>query len=406
MKKEKLRKENSKGITLIALVITIIVLLILAAVTIATLTGENGILTKANSAKTQTEKSTEEEKLKVAIMGSYEENGELDLEELKRNLEEQGLTCSGNSFPLTVIVNGEEVKIDEKGNAIDPFNAEEWDKTATPEDCFVWGSDTPGEEGYNTVIGYTSKIENYTKLRFPTRCKKITFTSNNSILTQKANVDVYTSRAFTNNILKLEIPETVFEIGDNAFGGSDSRSFKNLNNIYVPDSLITVGLYALENTAWYNNQPDGMVYIGKVAYKYKGTMPSNSTIEIAEGTKAIANGAFSEGYGDSFTHNLVNITIPDSVTHIGSYAFNNCFNLTHVTMSENIKYIGNDAFSDCTSLSNIVIWKNVEEIGRRTFGNWEKTQIINIEADSIPSGWDENWNENCNANIVYAYTGE
>ena len=45
------RKKQAKGITLIALVITIIVLLILAGVTIATLTGENGILTKAQNAK-------------------------------------------------------------------------------------------------------------------------------------------------------------------------------------------------------------------------------------------------------------------------------------------------------------------------------------------------------------------
>lgn len=46
-----IQPKNEKGITLIALVITIIVLLILAGVTIATLTGNNGILTKANEAK-------------------------------------------------------------------------------------------------------------------------------------------------------------------------------------------------------------------------------------------------------------------------------------------------------------------------------------------------------------------
>ena len=45
------RLKTHKGITLIALVITIIVLLILAGVTIATLTGDNGILTKAQNAK-------------------------------------------------------------------------------------------------------------------------------------------------------------------------------------------------------------------------------------------------------------------------------------------------------------------------------------------------------------------
>ena len=52
---------KEKGITLIALVITIIVLLILAGVTIATLTGDNGILTKANEAKTETEEAGEDE---------------------------------------------------------------------------------------------------------------------------------------------------------------------------------------------------------------------------------------------------------------------------------------------------------------------------------------------------------
>ena len=60
-------KSNSKGITLIALVITIIVLLILAGVTIATLTGDNGILTKAQNAKTQNDKVTVKEKVDLGV---------------------------------------------------------------------------------------------------------------------------------------------------------------------------------------------------------------------------------------------------------------------------------------------------------------------------------------------------
>ena len=55
MKGNKKQRKNSKGITLIALVITIIVLLILAGVSIAMLTGENGILTQAQKAKEETE---------------------------------------------------------------------------------------------------------------------------------------------------------------------------------------------------------------------------------------------------------------------------------------------------------------------------------------------------------------
>ena len=57
--------KNKKGITLIALVITIVVLLILAGITIATLTGDNGIITRANDAKTNTEKAEEDEQRKL-----------------------------------------------------------------------------------------------------------------------------------------------------------------------------------------------------------------------------------------------------------------------------------------------------------------------------------------------------
>ena len=56
-----MKKTKQNGITLIALVITIIVLLILAAVSIVTLTGQNGILTRANDAKTETEEAKEDE---------------------------------------------------------------------------------------------------------------------------------------------------------------------------------------------------------------------------------------------------------------------------------------------------------------------------------------------------------
>ena len=70
MKKQKekrgLKTKKERGITLIALVITIIVLLILAGVSIAMLTGENGVLTKATEAKDQTEIAQEKEEIKMA----------------------------------------------------------------------------------------------------------------------------------------------------------------------------------------------------------------------------------------------------------------------------------------------------------------------------------------------------
>lgn len=71
---------NQRGITLIALVITIIVLLILAGVSIAMLTGDNGILTKANDAKEQTAKGEVADKINLAINAEFAnllDNGEM-----------------------------------------------------------------------------------------------------------------------------------------------------------------------------------------------------------------------------------------------------------------------------------------------------------------------------------------
>ena len=64
------KQNNNKGITLIALVITIIVLLILAGVTISLLTGKNGILTQAQKAKELNEISDFEEQIKLAVLTS------------------------------------------------------------------------------------------------------------------------------------------------------------------------------------------------------------------------------------------------------------------------------------------------------------------------------------------------
>lgn len=68
-KETRIRQEENSGITLIALVITIIVLLILAGVSIAMLTGDNGILTQASKSKEATEQGKVEEMVSVAIGG-------------------------------------------------------------------------------------------------------------------------------------------------------------------------------------------------------------------------------------------------------------------------------------------------------------------------------------------------
>ena len=122
------RIKTSKGITLIALVITIIVLLILAGVTIATLTGENGILTKAQEASEKTKQANAEEQVQLAVVGSMGTDGILNLENLNKELEQIGAYYNGNpistagnkieegDLPVTVTLDGQEVTIGQSGN--------------------------------------------------------------------------------------------------------------------------------------------------------------------------------------------------------------------------------------------------------------------------------------------------
>ena len=91
------KKKGTRGITLIALVITIIVLLILAAVSIATLTGENGIITQAVKAKEKNIKGSEKEGIQLAIQDALtnetinNETMGLNPTELKEAIDKQGL---------------------------------------------------------------------------------------------------------------------------------------------------------------------------------------------------------------------------------------------------------------------------------------------------------------------------
>ena len=80
--------KRKRGITLVALIITIIVLLILAGVSISMIIGENGLLTKAQKAKELSEISTEEEYINLIIMDSYITNKKIGqkLEELRFNI--------------------------------------------------------------------------------------------------------------------------------------------------------------------------------------------------------------------------------------------------------------------------------------------------------------------------------
>ncbi|MBO5223249.1 MAG: leucine-rich repeat protein, partial [Clostridia bacterium] len=75
---------------------------------------------------------------------------------------------------------------------------------------------------------------------------------------------------------------------------------------------------------------------------------------------------------------VTSIEIPDSVTSIGNYAFENCDNLTIIEIPDSVTSIGNSAFENCSSLTSVVIGDSVTSIGRSAFENCSSLTSITI----------------------------
>ena len=203
------------------------------------------------------------------------------------------------------------------------------------------------------------------------------------------------------NLQSVIIPDSVIEIGESAFHGCTSLNnvtipdsvvsigwyafldCTNLKNIKVPDSVINVGGGVITSTAWYEDQPDGLVYFGKVACDYKGYLPENSSIAFKEGTKGIGSDAFG-----TYGFNLKSVTIPDSVVCIGSHAFYGCRSLESITIPDSVTIIDWAAFEYCTSLETITIPDGVTIINRQTFENCTGLKSITIPDSVVRVYWD------------------
>ena len=122
-------------------------------------------------------------------------------------------------------------------------------------------------------------------------------------VTYSVTVIAFTAFRYCSGLTSVTIPNSVTTIGECAF-----EYCRGLTSITFPNSVTSIGGFAFDGTAWYNNQPNGLVYAGKVAYKYKGEMPDNTNITIAEGTLGIAYHAFQGCNG------LTSITISNGVT--------------------------------------------------------------------------------------------
>ncbi len=119
----------------------------------------------------------------------------------------------------------------------------------------------------------------------------------------------------------------------------------------------------------------------------------------------IPNSVMSIGY-EAFRYcsSLESITIPNSVTSIGGEVFKYCSSLESITIPNSVTSIGIYAFYDCSSLESITIPNSVTSIGNYAFSGCSNLTIY-CEAESKPSGWDDEWNSD-DCPVVWGYKGE
>ena len=265
-----------------------------------------------------------------------------------------------------------------------------------------------------TIPNSVTSIENFTFYG----CTSLTSITIPNSVTSIGNYTFYGCTSLTS----ITIPDSVISIGNYTFYGCTSLTSitipdsvisigwcafydcASLTSITIPNSITSIGLEAFDNTPWYDSKPDGIVYIGKILYRYKGDMPANTNIVIPDSVASIGYRAFYmctnltsitipnsvtsiEESAFEWCEGLTSITIPNSVTSIEESAFACCKGLTSVTIPDSVKSIGGDVFFGCDSLTSITIPDSVTSVGQSAFEYCESLTSITIPNSVISIGW-------------------
>ena len=205
-------------------------------------------------------------------------------------------------------------------------------------------------------------------------------------------------------LTSVTIPESVMTIGDGAFGRCSSLTSVTWNaRVCVCEGVSTPFLDSNIETFVFGDTveqipallcyrltdltsitiPNSVTTIGSSAFFRCSGLTS---VTIPESVTSIGNSAFGS------CSSLTSVTIPNSVTSIGDYAFRYCSGLTSVAIGESVESIGAYAFSECSSLTSVTIPESVTTLGRAAFTScsgltsvtWNARACITIDEYSSP----------------------
>jgi len=428
--------KTQRGITLIALIITIIVMLILVAVTV-TVALNGGLFKTAKQATSETDVEKEKELLLEVVMGAMGKNGKVDFSNIGTDgvIKEKGELDGNNNLPVTT-KSGRKYTITERGSIIldenagggeepPPTGGEEpetleaglysedgiltyrWDDLLndgilTVTDGSLRCNDKSSIQGKLVISNDVTSIANYqfqictslTSVTIPNSVtsignyvfascvslKEINVSENNS--NYSSDNGVLYNKDKTTLILYPEsktdssftIPNSVTSIVGRAFSGCTG-----LTTITIPNSVTSIGAYEFEDCSSLISVTieggDNEVSLGSDTFD--GCL-SLTEVTIGDGITSISDRAFAGCTA------LTTITIPDTVTSIGSAAFSGCESLTAVTIPDKVTVINWAAFNGCEGLTSLTIGNSVTSIGKIAFQDCTGLTSVTIP-DSVTS---------------------
>ena len=163
--------------------------------------------------------------------------------------------------------------------------------------------------------------------------------------------DIFNHYELSSDIQKMVIEEGVTYIGTGAF-----YDCSELETVIVPSTVEGAGYNAFEGTKWLDNQPDGIVYVGGLAYQRKGDDNLFENVVFKDGTLYIRDYLFSD------CDNLKSVVIPASVKTIGCCAFLACYNLNAVTIGAGVTSIEETAFGGCQNVTDVYCYANPDDL--------------------------------------------